>query len=93
MVTLKSLDAQQVKGGYGAIDLMWPGQRGNTTGKPFHPNLRVRWWENWSMLMNLVVRAGFALLMLAALSRVTRTVVGRVWEWGGIPRRHAAAAG
>lgn len=68
MLTLKSLDAQQVKWSYGAIDLMWPGQRGNTQGQPFHPNLRLRWIENWSMLFNLVVRAGFVLLLLASIS-------------------------
>ncbi len=68
MVTLRSLDAQQVKWSYGAIDLMWPGQRGNTQGQPFHPNLRLRWMENWSMLLNLLVRVGFVLLMLASLS-------------------------
>ena len=68
MTTVKSLDAQQVKWSYGAIDLMWPGQRGNTVGMPFHPNLRLRWIENWSMLTNLVVRAGLILLVLASLS-------------------------
>lgn len=68
MLTLKSLDAQQVKWNYGAIDLMWPGQRGDTTGQPFHPNLRLRWLENWSMLFNLVVRIGFVLLLAGSLS-------------------------
>ncbi len=68
MVTLKTLDAQQVKWSYGAIDLMWPGQRGNTTGMPFHPNLRLRWMENWSMLLNFGVRLGFVLLFLASMS-------------------------
>lgn len=68
MVTLKSLDAQQVKWNYGAIDLMWPGQRNNTVGQPFHPNLRLRWRENWSMLLNFVVRFGFLLLLAASLS-------------------------
>ncbi|MDO5535255.1 MAG: hypothetical protein Q4F65_11455 [Propionibacteriaceae bacterium] len=68
MLTLKSLDAQQVKWNYGAIDLMWPGQRGNLQGQPFHPNLRLRWLENWSMLLNLVVRVGFVILLLGSLS-------------------------
>ncbi|MGC5628739.1 glycosyltransferase family 2 protein [Georgenia sp. Z1344] len=68
MLSLKSLDAQQVKWNYGAIDLMWPGQRGNTTGHPFHPNLRLRWLENWQMLFNLLVRVGFVLLLAASLS-------------------------
>ena len=68
MVTLKSLDAQQVKWNYGAIDLMWPGQRGDTSGQPFHPNLRLRWLENWSMLFNLAVRIGFVLLLAGSLS-------------------------
>lgn len=68
MLTLKSLDAQQVKWNYGAIDLMWPGQRGDTTGHPFHPNLRLRWLENWQMLGNLLVRLGFILLLAASLS-------------------------
>ena len=35
MTTLRSLDGQQVKWNYGAIDLMWPGQRGDTLGQPF----------------------------------------------------------
>jgi biofilm PGA synthesis N-glycosyltransferase PgaC len=68
MVTLRSLDAQQVKWSYGAIDLMWPGQRGNTQGQPFHPNMRLRWLENWSMLLNVLVRVGFILLFLASMS-------------------------
>ncbi|MDO5495547.1 MAG: glycosyltransferase family 2 protein [bacterium] len=68
MTTLKSLDAQQVKWNYGAIDLMWPGQRGNTTGMPFHPNVRVRWIEHGSMLMNMLVRFGLILLVAASLS-------------------------
>ncbi|MDQ1168273.1 cellulose synthase/poly-beta-1,6-N-acetylglucosamine synthase-like glycosyltransferase [Microbacterium proteolyticum] len=42
MTTLSAYDAQQVKWTYGAIELMWPGQRGDTKGQPFHPNLRLR---------------------------------------------------
>lgn len=68
MVTLRSLDAQQVKWSAGAIELMWPGQRGNTQGQPFHPNLRLRWMENWSMLLNLLVRVLLVLLVMASLS-------------------------
>jgi biofilm PGA synthesis N-glycosyltransferase PgaC len=68
MVTLRSLDAQQVKWSSGAIELMWPGQRGNTQGQPFHPNLRLRWMENWSMLLNLTVRVLLVLLVMASLS-------------------------
>ena len=52
MTTLRTLDAQQVKWNYGAIDLMWPGQRGDTKGQPFHPNLRLRWFEHISMVLN-----------------------------------------
>ena len=68
MTTMRALDAQQVKWGKGAIDLMWPGQRGNTTGQPFHPNLRLRWAENGSMLVNLLVRVMFIVLLAASLS-------------------------
>ncbi|MFZ3417513.1 glycosyltransferase family 2 protein [Arthrobacter sp. 3Tela_A] len=68
METLRALDGQQVKWNYGAIDLMWPGQRSNTPGQPMHPNLRLRWSENVSMLFNIVTRMGFILLLAAALS-------------------------
>ena len=64
MTTLKGYDAQQVKWTYGAIELMWPGQRGDTKGQPFHPNLRLRWFENFSMLTNLFVRVAFLTLLL-----------------------------
>ncbi|GAA4113883.1 hypothetical protein GCM10022215_11510 [Nocardioides fonticola] len=67
MTTLRALDAQQVKWNYGAIELMWPGQRGDTQGQPFHPNLRLRWFEHVSMLINVVTRAMFLLLLLGAL--------------------------
>ena len=50
MTTLRALDAQQVKWNFGAIDLLWPGQRGDTRGQPFHPNLRLRWFEHFSMV-------------------------------------------
>ncbi|WAP50421.1 glycosyltransferase family 2 protein [Arthrobacter sp. ATA002] len=68
MDTLRSLDGQQVKWNYGAIDLMWPGQRSNTAGQPFHPNLRLRWSENVSMLFNIVTRISFIILLCASLS-------------------------
>ncbi|SDG61417.1 glycosyltransferase family 2 protein [Microbacterium pygmaeum] len=68
MTTLRALDAQQVKWTYGAIELMWPGQRGDTKGQPFHPNLRVRWLENFGMLTNLFVRVAFITLLAASLS-------------------------
>ena len=68
MTTLRSLDGQQVKWNYGAIDLMWPGQRGDTRGQPFHPNLRLRWAENFGMATNIFTRVAFVLLMAAALS-------------------------
>lgn len=68
MTTLRALDGQQVKWNYGAIDLMWPGQRGDTRGQPFHPNLRLRWMENVSMLVNAATRILFGLLVAGALS-------------------------
>lgn len=68
MTTLRALDAQQVKWTYGAIELMWPGQRGDTKGQPFHPNLRVRWLEHFDMLMNMFVRVAFITLLAASLS-------------------------
>ena len=68
MTTLKGYDAQQVKWTYGAIELMWPGQRGDTKGQPFHPNLRLRWFENFGMLTNLFVRVAFLTLLAASLS-------------------------
>lgn len=68
MSTLRSLDAQQVKWNFGAIDLMWPGQRGDTKGQPFHPNLRLRWFEHMSMVINIVTRTMFVLLLAASLN-------------------------
>merc|ERR1712000_689217 len=68
MTTMRSLDAQQVKWNFGAIDLMWPGQRGDTRGQPFHPNLRLRWFEHMSMVINIITRLGFVLLLLGSLS-------------------------
>lgn len=68
MTSIRSLDGQQVKWNYGAIDLMWPGQRGDTKGQPFHPNLRLRWAENLGMATNIFTRVAFVLLLAAALS-------------------------
>lgn len=68
MTTLRSLDAQQVKWNAGAIELMWPGQRGDTKGQPFHPNLRLRWFENLSMAMNVLTRALFIMLLCGSLA-------------------------
>lgn len=68
MHTVRALDGQQVKWNVGAIDLMWPGQRSTTAGQPLHPNLRLRWVENLSMLFNISIRLGFILLLAASLS-------------------------
>ncbi|WP_299050600.1 glycosyltransferase [uncultured Nocardioides sp.] len=68
MTTLRSLDAQQVKWNFGAIDLMWPGQRGDTRGQPLHPNLRLRWFEHASMVLNILTRVGFLLLLIGSLT-------------------------
>ncbi|HEY5783146.1 MAG TPA: glycosyltransferase family 2 protein [Microlunatus sp.] len=68
MTSIRSLDGQQVKWNYGAIDLMWPGQRGDTKGQPLHPNLRLRWAENLGMATNIFTRIAFVLLLAASLS-------------------------
>lgn len=78
MPTLRSLDAQQVKWNYGAIELMWPGQRGDTKGQPFHPNLRLRWFEHLSMLINIVSRIMFIILLIGSLS-INAFVFEPVW--------------
>jgi poly-beta-1,6-N-acetyl-D-glucosamine synthase len=67
MPNLRALHSQQVKWNYGGIDLMWPGQRGNTKGQPLHPNLRLRWFENIAMIMNVMTRLAFLLLLAASL--------------------------
>src|SRR6478609_3945773 len=43
-------------------------QRGNTKGQPFHPNLRLRWFENTTMLVNVLTRLTFLLLLAASLN-------------------------
>jgi poly-beta-1,6-N-acetyl-D-glucosamine synthase len=68
MTNLRALHGQQVKWNFGAIDLFWPGQRGDNKGQPLHPNLRLRWYENVSMGFNIASRLGFLLLLVAALS-------------------------
>jgi biofilm PGA synthesis N-glycosyltransferase PgaC len=78
MSTLRALDGQQVKWNYGAIDLMWPGQRGDTRGQPFHPNMRLRWLENISMATNIITRLSFLLLLFASLS-IGAYVFSPVW--------------
>lgn len=67
MQTLRALDAQQVKWNFGAIDLMWPGQRGDTKGQPFHPNLRLRWIEHLSMVANIFARFIFVFLLITSI--------------------------
>ncbi|WP_082462323.1 glycosyltransferase [Agromyces sp. Leaf222] len=78
MTTLRALDAQQVKWNYGAIELMWPGQRGDTKGQPLHPNLRLRWWENASMAINALSRILFLVLLAGSLS-IGAFVFSPVW--------------
>lgn len=78
MTTVRSLDAQQVKWNYGAIELMWPGQRGDTKGQPLHPNLRLRWLENAEMLLNMVTRILFVVLLAGSLS-IHAFVFSPVW--------------
>ncbi|CAN5175648.1 hypothetical protein BH11ACT5_BH11ACT5_00580 [soil metagenome] len=78
MTTLRGLDGQQVKWNFGAIELMWPGQRGDTKGQPFHPNLRLRWFENFSMLVNGFTRVMFIVLLVASLS-ISAFVFSPIW--------------
>ncbi|MGY1605384.1 glycosyltransferase family 2 protein [Geodermatophilus sp. SYSU D00815] len=78
MLTLRALHGQQVKWNFGGIDLLWPGQRGDTKGQPLHPNLRLRWYENVSMLFNVGTRMSFLLLLAAALS-IDAFVFNPIW--------------
>jgi biofilm PGA synthesis N-glycosyltransferase PgaC len=78
MTNLRGLHGQQVKWNFGAIDLLWPGQRGDSKGQPLHPNLRLRWFENISMLFNITTRMAFLLLLVAALS-IHAFVFNPVW--------------
>jgi poly-beta-1,6-N-acetyl-D-glucosamine synthase len=56
---------------------MWPGQRGDTRGQPLHPNLRLRWFEHMSMVLNIFTRLGFLLLLMFSLS--ISAFVFRAW--------------
>jgi cellulose synthase/poly-beta-1,6-N-acetylglucosamine synthase-like glycosyltransferase len=78
MTNLRALHGQQVKWNFGAIDLLWPGTRGDNKGQPLHPNLRLRWFENVSMLTNIGTRMTFALLLAAALS-IHAFVFNPIW--------------
>jgi biofilm PGA synthesis N-glycosyltransferase PgaC len=78
MTNLRSLHGQQVKWNFGAIDLFWPGQRGDNKGQPLHPNLRLRWYENISMGFNIASRMAFLLLLTAALS-IHAFVFNPIW--------------
>jgi biofilm PGA synthesis N-glycosyltransferase PgaC len=78
MTNLRALHGQQVKWNFGAIDLFWPGQRGDNKGQPLHPNLRLRWYENISMGFNIASRLGFMLLLMAALS-IHAFVFNPIW--------------
>ena len=78
MTDLRGLHGQQVKWNFGAIDLFWPGQRGDTKGQPLHANLRLRWYENFSMIANIGTRMTFLLLLAAALS-IHAFVFNPVW--------------
>lgn len=57
---------------------MWPGQRSNTPGQPLHPNLRLRWSENISMVFNILTRVSFIMLLAASLS-INAYVFYPVW--------------
>jgi biofilm PGA synthesis N-glycosyltransferase PgaC len=78
MTNLRALHGQQVKWNFGAIDLFWPGQRGDNKGQPMHPNLRLRWYENISMVFNIGSRLGFLLLLVASLS-IGAFVFNPIW--------------
>jgi poly-beta-1,6-N-acetyl-D-glucosamine synthase len=78
MTNMRALHGQQVKWNFGAIDLLWPGQRGDSKGQPLHPNLRLRWFENISMLFNISTRMSFLLLLAASLS-IHAFVFNPIW--------------
>ena len=60
MTTLSGLHAQQVKWNAGGVELMMQ--------NPLHPNLRLRWRENFGMLTNIVSRILCVLLVAGAVS-------------------------
>lgn len=68
MHTVRALHAQRRKWEHGALDLLLPGQRGLLPGQPWHPNLRLRWYENFRMLANIATRLMFLVLLAGALS-------------------------
>ncbi|MCW2747662.1 MAG: glycosyl transferase [Nocardioidaceae bacterium] len=78
MTTLRGLDGQQVKWNFGAVELMWPGQRGDTKGQPFHPNLRLRWFENLSMVTNAMTRVMFLMLAITSIY-ISAFVFSPIW--------------
>jgi biofilm PGA synthesis N-glycosyltransferase PgaC len=60
MLTMRSLDAQQVKWNAGGVELILQ--------KPMHANLRLRWRENIAMVTNLMSRVLFVALAAASIS-------------------------
>ena len=78
MTNLRALHGQQVKWNFGAIDLFWPGQRGDNKGQPMHPNLRLRWYEN-SRCCSTSPRGWRFLLLLAAALSIDAFVFNPIW--------------
>lgn len=76
MTTVRALHAQQVKWTQGFLDLMWPGQRGDSRGRPMHRNLRLRWRELAGMTANIAVRTAFVALLVTTL-----LIHAFVWNW------------
>jgi len=60
MPTVRALHSQQLKWVAGTAKLMMQ--------HPFHPNLRLRWFETVSMAFNIASRLGFLALLAASLS-------------------------
>jgi biofilm PGA synthesis N-glycosyltransferase PgaC len=60
MLTSRALHGQQKKWLAGAFELM--------KEKPFHPNLRLRWREAFSMVFNISTRLVFIALLAASLN-------------------------
>lgn len=78
MLSLRALHAQQTKWTHGAISLMWPGSSRGLQGQPLHPNLRIRWFENVSMMFNIITRLGFIVLLVASLS-IDAFIFNPIW--------------
>ena len=70
MMSLRALNAQQVKWNAGGVELMLQ--------HPMHPNLRLRWRENIAMFTNILSRVMFVLLAAAAISI---GVFSYAWWW------------